>query len=132
MGWRMKNVSVNKVEKFRRKWEDAVRDVSDIKEFRCEEFFKDYETLMHSVLLLWFGVLGKAVRAEIISDLGFGNASFFNAAYEQYASVDMHNILKELFWDIYYCSDRWNWDRFLRVNFRYHLIKWRRKIRVDT
>ena len=60
----------------------------------------------------------------LIDNLGYGNWSRLHENYSE-INKDIPTLIYDLLGEVFYCSDRWNWDRFLRTNWIYIRIKTR-------
>ena len=108
--------------KFYHDWNKVVLG-SETKEGKIQlaNFLKAYESLMKQVLKETFKVTS-TVAKDIINGLGQGNWEHLHETHnEEWETV--RRIQENLIYDIFYCSDRWSWDRVLRVNWQYHRLK---------
>ena len=79
-----------------------------------EVLISDYRKLMTSVLKNEFHISKKASKS-VIDSLGYGNWKHLWMTDEE-KSKSIEEIKDTLIGEIFYCSDRWSWDRVLRVN----------------
>ena len=83
-------------------------------------FEEDYKKLMLRVLEEEFSVVS-APAVDIIETLGSGNWDhLWETKKEEKESLSF--ILDDMLGDIFYCSDRWSWDRFLRINWAHQRL----------
>lgn len=88
-----------------------------------------YPEMMRYVLKHWFGMPGK-VSVSFIEDACWGNwLKLHETDMERCATAE--DYAKALLDDVFYCSDRWSWDRVMRVQWLYRRLHDRceRKVR---
>jgi hypothetical protein len=76
--------------------------------------------MMRTVLKSRFNMGGKAAKA-FIKDACYCNWSRLHETNIE-RSVTAEAYAKELLDDVWYCSDRWSWDRVLRIQWLYQRI----------
>lgn len=84
-------------------------------------FLKEYEELMVHVLEEEFEISGEPAE-RIVETLGYGNWERLWETDEE-AAKPIDELKEDFIGDIFYCSDRWTWDRVLRVNWLYQVLK---------
>ena len=100
---------------------------------RCCEFVNDnkgkspasvrhaYPRMMRFVLKHWFGMPGK-VADGFIEEACSGNwLKMHETDMERAATAEEY--ARELRGDVFYCSDRWSWDRVMRVQWLYMRLR---------
>lgn len=80
-------------------------------------FEDDYRTLMQIVLQTVFKT-SRNVANDIIDNLGYGNWKHLWTTHDE-SEQSTGQIVNALVEEIFYCSDRWTWDRVLRCNWLY-------------
>ena len=93
------------------------------KELDFELFKSDYTKLLAYVLKRWFKV-GSSAAAGIINGLGCGNWEHLWETEDEKMQTDQE-IVNYICKNIYYCGDRWSWDRVLRINWEFRRLCWR-------
>ena len=82
-----------------------------------------YPRMMHHVLEVAFE-MDKAAAKMFVHQACLGNwERLHETRIEQYATAK--DYAKALLNDIFYCSDRWTWDRVLRIQWLYQRLKHR-------
>lgn len=91
-----------------------------------ELFRSDYMRFAKTILRRVFKIRG---RTDYLAEsLGEGNWQHLWETEEE-KQEDASEIFEYMTSDILYCSDRWSWDRFLRINWQFQRIK-RRTMQV--
>lgn len=85
-----------------------------------EGFLADYMKLMRRILKVEFGLSGST--DVLIADAAYGNWKNFWETHEE-SIESLETVFENLCCDISYCSDRFTWDRFLRINWAYQRVK---------
>ena len=83
-------------------------------------FLEDYQSLMKRIMKVHFKLTGNT--DVIISDAAYGNWEHFWETNEE-SIQPLEIVFENLCCDIGYCSDRFTWDRFLRINWAYQRVK---------
>ena len=65
--------------------------------------------------------LSKRAAKSFVNDACAGNWQRMHETHIE-ANVDADVYAKELLGDVFYCSDRWSWDRVIRVQWLYQRI----------
>lgn len=88
------------------------------KDNESSTFCSDYVYLMNEVLKREFKIKNRQARNEIIKTLGYGGWKhlWLTDNEEKYTDKEFFQMILG---EIFYCSDRWCWDRFLRTNWLY-------------
>lgn len=80
-----------------------------------------YPKMMRKVLGKEFG-LSKRAAGDFVSDACDGNwERLHETSVEKVVDATMY--ARELVSDVWYCSDRWSWDRVLRVQWLYKRLE---------
>lgn len=80
-----------------------------------------YPKMMHRVLKEEFGIPKKAA-ADFVDNACYGNwLKLHETDVERRASVDTYADL--VLSDVFYSSDRWSWDRVLRIQWLYMRLR---------
>lgn len=88
-----------------------------------DSFIQDYKALMKLVLCRCLGVFGNL--DHVIEDACYGNwEHLWETDGEK--SMTVADFVEYITGEVFYCSDRWSWDRFLRVNWAYQRIQYRK------
>lgn len=82
---------------------------------KLKAFLLRYRALMKSVLRARFGIRSKDTQDSIVKTLGLGNWEHLWETKDE-EKLSTLEIKDNLIGEIFYCSDRWSWDRLLRVN----------------
>lgn len=85
-----------------------------------EEFREDYMCFARSLLRHGFKIKGHT--NWLVENLGEGNWQHLWETEEE-KQEDTAKIFDDMTSDMLYCSDRWSWDRFLRINWQFQRIK---------
>lgn len=96
-------------------------DINDMSDSVYKKIIKEYKPLMITVLRQEFEVSKKAAD-RIVDTLGYGNWEHLWETEKEKAETPFE-ISRALLGDIFYCSDRWTWDRVIRVNWMYLRLK---------
>ena len=88
-------------------------------------FIDEYKILMKKILKYNFKIPARCAD-EIICSLGQGNWEHLWETEEEQTIMTPIKIKEYVLEEIFYCSDRWSWDRILRVNWA--MIRLQRKI----
>lgn len=111
--FKKRNEVCERCSNFSYKYDEAPRDYT--------QMMLDYEKLMLFVLKKEFGINRKAAKG-VIEALGWGNWEHL-ALTEEEETTTLEDMAEHLRGDIFYCQDRWTWDRVLRINWLYLRLK---------
>lgn len=92
-----------------------------------QEVIDDYPAMMRRVLMDEC-FLSKDAADAFIKDACFGNWDRLHETRIE-KSLNERDYAYELLDDVFYCSDRWSWDRVLRVQWLYQRMVYRLKFR---
>lgn len=80
-----------------------------------------YPKMMRKVLMRRFG-MPKAAAKQFVWQACCGNwLKLHETDMERHAGAE--DYADALVWDVYYCSDRWSWDRVMRVQWLYMRLR---------
>lgn len=80
-----------------------------------------YPKMMCKVLKEEFGIPNEAARS-FVENACYGNWERLHlTAIEK--EIMAKDVAETLTWDVFYCSDRWSWDRVLRIQWLYQVLK---------
>ena len=102
-----------KSESFAQKWEGANW---------CADMEAQYLDAMRSVLKDWLGVHGHEAVESFLKGACHGNWERLHESCEE-AKRDVAWYAEELVGEMFYCSDRWTWDRAMRIHWLYQCIR---------
>lgn len=103
------------------KWANEHCDKTD------KEIRDDYPEMMRAVLMKRFFLSEDAADA-FVADACFGNwERLHETGIEK--SIGASYYAARLLDDVLYCSDRWSWDRVLRIQWLYQRMVYRDKFR---
>jgi hypothetical protein len=85
-----------------------------------EEVAKSYPAMMKTVLRHTFGMSKSAAKA-FVSEACAGNWERMHETHIE-SSLEPEAYAQALLGDVFYCSDRWSWDRVIRVQWMYQRI----------
>lgn len=85
-----------------------------------DNFIDNYKKLMKRVLKVKFKIRGNL--DNFIESAAYGNWEHFHETEEE-KKESFEDVFEHLCHEIFYCSDRWSWDRIIRVNWLYQRAK---------
>ena len=88
----------------------------------------DYPKMMRRVLKVWFHMPKKAAKTFIDGACRGNWERLHLTAMEKAASAESY--ADEILGEVWYCSDRWSWDRVMRIQWLYQRL--RDKVRMGT
>ena len=97
--------------------------VSDHRGVLPAEVERDYPSMMAYVLLCEFGIGEEAARG-FTTDACTGNWERLHLT-EPERHIDSAGWAEMLLDEVFYFSDRWSWDRVLRAQWLYKMLRWR-------
>lgn len=104
--------------------------VSDHDERSPLSVVEDYPKMMRRVLMEKFGMSRRAANSFIRGACEGNWERMHETSVER--KVDAKEYSKMLLGDVFYCSDRWGWDRVIRIQWLYKRLEWRlRDCEVD-
>ena len=85
-----------------------------------DKFIDNYKRLMRRILIVKFKLYGDL--DNFIERAAYGNWEHFHETKEE-KEKSFEELFEHLCHEISYCSDRWSWDRVIRVNWLYQRLK---------
>ena len=82
---------------------------------------EDYPAMMEEVLNS-FG-LAEVDAENFIADACFGNWQRMHETDEERQTLDARHYADIIVGDVWYCSDRWSWDRVIRIQWAYQRLR---------
>lgn len=103
--------------------------VNDMREKSPATVCDGYPRMMRTVLKTQFH-MGKRASREFIEDACCGNwLKLHETDVER--ETDAEAYARMLLHDVWYCSDRWSWDRVLRIQWLYQRVRYRVEVDDD-
>lgn len=86
-----------------------------------KDIVQDYPSLMEYILIKKFN-FSKEAASKFINDACMGNWDRLHETTIE-KTISAETYADQLIGDIHYCSDRWTWDRVIRVQWLYKRLK---------
>ena len=81
-----------------------------------KEMILDYRMCIDKVMRAFFGIQIQEVIDRFIDTCGFGNWEKFWVTEDEEIDKTIDEWADDLWAEVFYCSDRWDWDRLIRTN----------------
>lgn len=92
----------------------------------CSKMEADYFKVVKSVMKYSLGIKEKEAIRWFFRYACWGNWEKIHETDEE-KKITINELAQDLVDEIFYCSDRWSWDRLLRTHWIYQRIKLRTK-----
>ena len=85
------------------------------------EMILDYRSCIEKVMQTFFGIENISIINEFIDGCGLGNwEHMWLTEKEEKKTID--EWADALWGEVFYCSDRWSWDRLIRTNWIFQRV----------